>query len=125
MYAYNSIGNSSYSNEASTIITGIAAGGDGIPASYSLHQNYPNPFNPVTKIRFDLPNAVYVKLVISDILGREAAYLINELMQPGRHEINWNAGALPSGVYFYKLEAIPSAGSGQGFVNIKRLILLK
>jgi len=80
-----------------------------IPNGYKLSQNYPNPFNPVTKIKFDVPldsrlrgNDIVI-LKIFDVLGREIATLVNEKLQPGSYETEWDASNYPSGVYFCKL----------------------
>jgi len=85
---------------------------------YSLMQNYPNPFNPVTEIRYQIPENTSVILAIYDLLGRELKILINEKMNAGVHNVNWNATPYPSGVYIVKL----TAGN---FVASKKLILLK
>ncbi len=90
-------------------LTGIASN-SGAPKSFSLKQNYPNPFNPVTKIKFDVPDAGNssgrsVLLVIYDELGREVATLVNQQLRPGTYEAEWDGTNSPSGVYFYKLEA--------------------
>jgi photosystem II stability/assembly factor-like uncharacterized protein len=97
--------------------------GSEIPTNYSLHQNYPNPFNPSTKIQFDIPSEVKrktldVKLLIYDILGKEVVTLVNEKLQPGTYEVNFNASNLSSGVYFYKL----TAGS---FTDTKKMLMIK
>ncbi|MDD5362515.1 MAG: T9SS type A sorting domain-containing protein [Ignavibacteria bacterium] len=96
-----------------------------VPTSFSLSQNFPNPFNPSTKIRFSIPENGKLKsengiitLKVYDILGKEVAALVNERMQPGTYEVNFNADGLSSGVYFYKL----SAGN---FLETKRMLLLK
>jgi len=89
-----------------------------IPSKYSLSQNYPNPFNPVTKIRFDLPRAGFVKLTVFDALGREVETLVYEHQSPGTYEASFNASQYASGVYFYRLTA-------DGFTETKRMILLK
>ena len=70
-----------------------------IPVEFSLKQNYPNPFNPSTTIRYDLPQASQVKLILYDILGNEVKTLINEQVQPGIHYVEFNAEGLASGVY--------------------------
>jgi len=93
-------------------------GGTMIPFEFALLQNYPNPFNPATTINYQLPNTSNVKLTIYDALGHVVNLLVNETQTAGNHEIVWNAGAFPSGVYFYRLEA----GS---FVSNKKMILLK
>ncbi len=94
-----------------------------IPGQFELYQNYPNPFNPVTKIKFDIPEAVKrktldVRLIIYDLLGKEITTLVNEPLQPGTYEVTFNGSNLPSGVYFYKL------GTGN-FKETKKPILLK
>ncbi len=92
---------------------------DLIPKDFYVDQNYPNPFNPATTIRFGLPEAADVNLIIYDILGREVATLINSRpMNAGIHSIIFNASALASGTYVYRL----SAGNK---VEIKKMLLLK
>lgn len=89
-----------------------------IPVSYKLNQNYPNPFNPSTKIKFQIPNSGLVTLKVYDILGNEMATLVNEQKSAGVYEINFNASALSSGIYFYKLQA-------GNFIETRKMILLK
>ena len=74
-----------------------------IPNEFSLGQNYPNPFNPATKIKFALHNKSFANLVIYDGLGREVETIVNEQLNAGIYEADWNASNFPSGVYFYKL----------------------
>ncbi|HCY74397.1 MAG TPA: hypothetical protein DHV28_00615 [Ignavibacteriales bacterium] len=88
------------------------------PVSFDLSQNYPNPFNPSTTIKFQLPKAGMVTLKVYDILGNEVAALVNEEKAAGQYEVNFNASALASGVYIYKIQS----GS---FINSKKMILLK
>lgn len=73
------------------------------PERTNLVQNYPNPFNPVTKVTFDLSNSGLTKGVVYDILGREVTTLVNEDLPAGRHQIDFNASNLPSGIYFFRL----------------------
>ncbi len=89
-----------------------------IPSSFDLHQNYPNPFNPTTVVRYQLPVASSVKLVVYDILGREMAVLANEKKNAGSYEVKFDAEGLSSGVYFYRMQA-------GDFTETKRLLLLK
>ncbi len=70
---------------------------------FILNQNYPNPFNPSTIISYELRVTNYVSLRIFDISGKNIATLVNEKQNAGNHEIEFNAGNLPSGIYFYKL----------------------
>jgi len=85
---------------------------------YKLSQNYPNPFNPVTKIRFQMPEGAYVKLVVYDVTGKEVARLVDGNMPAGYHEIDWDASVFASGVYIYKM----TAGA---FSEVKRMVLIK
>ncbi|MEJ2196004.1 MAG: T9SS type A sorting domain-containing protein [Ignavibacteriaceae bacterium] len=103
----------------SPIIVGVDGEDDyAVPTVYSLSQNYPNPFNPSTTIKFGLPQAGNVSLVVYDILGGKVAELINSELVAGYHTINFNASKLSSGVYFYRIQA-------GDFVSVKKLMLLK
>lgn len=89
---------------------------------FNLYQNYPNPFNPKTKISFnvrDLGTGLALSVLrIYDILGNEVTTLLNEYKTPGKHEIEFNAENLPSGVYVYELSA-------ENFIDRKKMIVLK
>ena len=76
-----------------------------VPSGVALEQNYPNPFNPETVIRFNVHSARWVRLAVYDLLGREVAVLADGVVQPGSHEIRWDASALASGAYIYRLSA--------------------
>ncbi len=104
-------------------VTAVTKNENQMPSEYKLHQNYPNPFNPVTKIKFDLPfvgarHVVPVQLMIYDFLGREIAILVNQQLNPGTYEVEWDGTDYPSGLYFYKLKA-------NKFTVTKKMILLK
>jgi hypothetical protein len=86
--------------------------------SYNLSQNHPNPFNPTTTIEFILPRPDFVTLMVYNILGQEQQTLVNESKDAGLNVIEFNARELPSGVYFYRLQA------GE-FVDTKKLLLLR
>ncbi len=88
------------------------------PSKFKLMQNYPNPFNPRTDISFSVGTYTYTSLRIYDLLGREVAVLVDEIKAPGEYSVQWNALAVSSGVYFYKLQA-------GGFCDMKKLVLLK
>jgi hypothetical protein len=88
------------------------------PRSYALEQNYPNPFNPATTIRYDLPVAGVVTLKVFDLVGQEVAVLVREYQEAGRHAVRFEAGHLPSGVYFYRLQT-------ERFIETKRMLLRK
>ncbi len=86
--------------------------------SYELSQNYPNPFNPNTIISYSLPKSSYVKLIVYNMLGQKVADLVNSFREAGKHEVNFNAVNLSSGVYIYTIRA-------GNFVTSKKMLLLK
>ena len=86
------------------ISTGVSTESERIVA-FALDQNYPNPFNPVTSIAFSLPDASYTTLKVFDVLGREVSVLIDGMVERGQHQALFEAGHLPSGIYFYRLES--------------------
>jgi hypothetical protein len=83
---------------------GVVAGKQ-LPATFALHPNHPNPFNPSTQIRFDLPEASNVSLIIYDILGRQVAELAKGEYEAGYHSVTWNASSFASGVYLARFVA--------------------
>ena len=107
---------------------------ESFPERYQLSQNYPNPFNPSTTISYSLPKTSNVSLRIFNTLGQEIASLVNEHEEAGNYQVRWNAN-VPSGVYFYclrvgdastGLRSEPQAkGSARGFVETKKMILLR
>jgi hypothetical protein len=99
-------------------VTGVTPGEVHVPSGVSLCQNYPNPFNPGTTIRFFLPERVHAVLRVFDMLGREVASLIDEVLEPGERNVRFEANGLASGVYFYELQA----GNA---VETKRFTILK
>lgn len=89
-----------------------------IPSEFKLEQNFPNPFNPSTVIKFAVPERSMITLKVYDIIGREIAILINEERDAGWYEQSFDASALSSGIYIYRL----SAGSK---VFSKKMMLIK
>ncbi len=88
------------------------------PLAYSLETAYPNPFNPSTQINYSIKKQGFVTLKVFDILGRETANLVNEVKPEGNFTVTFNAGNLPSGIYFYSLTA-------DDFHQTKKMILMK
>lgn len=84
---------------------GVNRSKDQMPKDFALQQNYPNPFNPSTVIEYSLPEFSSVSLNVYDMLGRQVAKLLNEYQGAGAHKVNFNASGLPSGIYFYSLNA--------------------
>ena len=97
-----------------------------LPAALRLLQNYPNPFNPATTIAFDLPMASCVTLKVYEVTGREVATLMKQQqMAAGNHRVIFSGRDLASGVYFYRLEAVPLQGSTPAFAAQKAMSLVK
>jgi hypothetical protein len=92
--------------------------GSNTPETYSLTQNYPNPFNPSTTIKYSIPEQSFVKIKVFNLLGQEIAELVNQEQHIGNYQLSFDATNLPSGIYFYKLEA-------GNFVQTKKMILIK
>lgn len=106
--------------DASTLAILIAAL---LPEEFALHPAYPNPFNPSTRIRFDLPQATPISLIIYDLIGREIARLEEGLLQPGYHEVVWNGRdnlgrPIASGLYFARMVT-------PAYVKTIKMVLLK
>ena len=97
---------------------GVIPISDKVPEKYLLYQNYPNPFNPSTNIKYQIVKMGLVNLTVYDAIGRQVETLVSLSQYPGTYEVQWNAAAYPSGVYFYKL-------STDGYSETKKLILLK
>jgi hypothetical protein len=85
---------------------------------YALEQNFPNPFNPITTIGYVLREKANAKLILLNAIGEEVAVLFNEEQEKGYHKVDFNAGTLASGVYFYQLKA-------GDFTHTRKMILLK
>jgi hypothetical protein len=86
--------------------------------TYQLFQNYPNPFNNATMINYQLLKAGHVELHVYNLLGQKVATLVSEMQQAGQHQAAFNAQNLPSGIYFYRIQA------GE-FHQVKKMVLLQ
>ncbi|HEY5533691.1 MAG TPA: DUF1028 domain-containing protein [Ignavibacteria bacterium] len=100
------------------LITNIRNVESEVPKSAMLYQNYPNPFNPSTNIKFSLINNAYVTLKVYNSLGKDVSVIVNETLKSGTYEVTFFADNLPSGVYYYRLDA----GECK---DTKRMVILK
>jgi hypothetical protein len=88
------------------------------PSAYRLWPAFPNPFNPITTIAFSIPVRQKVILKIFDAAGREVATLKEGELEPGRHDVLWQAAGMPSGLYFCRIASGP-------FTKAQKILLLK
>jgi hypothetical protein len=99
---------------------------EGLPGSYTLSQNYPNPFNPATRIDYTVTKAGPVSIKVFNTLGQEVRTLVDGPVSPGQHSVSFDASALPSGVYIYRMQARQTEGGQAGsFVESKKMVFLK
>ncbi|MFC2103193.1 SMP-30/gluconolactonase/LRE family protein [Bacteroidota bacterium] len=89
-----------------------------VPLAFSMSQNYPNPFNPITKIKYEVPQLTNASLKVYDVLGNEIVTLVNEEKPSGRYQIEFDGVDLPSGIYFYKINA-------GNYAAAKKMVLMK
>jgi len=99
-------------------ITSVAQESSQLPERFGLYQNYPNPFNPNTKIKFAVPAATRVSIKVYNITGEEVAEIVKQDYEPGFYLLDFNAGYLAGGIYFYKMQ------TGY-FTDTKKFILIK
>jgi hypothetical protein len=99
-------------------ITGVTEPLESVPMNFVLHNNYPNPFDLTTTIDITLHQASQVKIVVCDLLDNEIATLVNALLEPGVHSVQWNAINSASGIYIYKLITSNS-------VQARKMLLIK
>ncbi len=103
-----------------------------MPTEFTIRDNYPNPFNPTTTIRYDIPDAARVSLIIYDIMGREIRRLIDGVVEPGYHRAVWDARndlgvEVSSGVYIYRFTAQPVSdeNASAGIHYVRKMIYTK
>ena len=111
-------------------IVSIDDNSEEIARDFTLYQNFPNPFNPSTTIRFSILETANVSIKIYDVLGREISTLVNEVKTPGIYSSVWNGddnsgNKVSSGIYFYRIQAVPAGGRSNNFIETKKMILLK
>lgn len=118
--ATNFVGTGAFSSvyNFSTSITGVNTLNSELPKEYKLFENFPNPFNPVTKIKFSVPKSEKVTLKIYNTAGKLMIELLNNYINPGTYEVQWNAENFSSGVYYYSIESA-------SFRDTKKMILVK
>ncbi|MCF7803759.1 MAG: T9SS type A sorting domain-containing protein [Candidatus Marinimicrobia bacterium] len=100
------------------ITTSIDVASTGLPAKHTLAQNYPNPFNPTTNIRFELTEQTRASLSVYNARGELVQTLVDGVLTNGAHEATFNGAGLPSGVYFYRLQA----GTN---IEMRKMLLIK
>jgi hypothetical protein len=88
------------------------------PSEYKLYDNYPNPFNPATKIKFELKDTKLVTLKVYDITGKLIETLVNQKLQAGEYNVDFDGRNLSSGLYIYRIEA-------GDFKDTKKMMLIK
>ena len=98
--------------------TGIEDQSSSIPGKFEISQNYPNPFNARTAIEYALPQDSHVKIVIYNLLGQNIESLVDQSQTAGIHQVIWNAADVPTGVYFYRIEA-------GDFTQTRKMLLTK
>jgi hypothetical protein len=104
--------------ETPPLVTSVPSRQATVPASFALAQNFPNPFNPTTTIQFSLPAETFVTIKVYNIVGQTVATVLHDKRPAGTHAVAFDASHLPSGVYFYQI----NAGS---FVQTKKMVVLK
>ncbi|MCB9511074.1 MAG: hypothetical protein H6695_12860 [Deferribacteres bacterium] len=126
--AHALLANSDAHAVATEILTAADEAIEATPSVFWLGQNHPNPFNPETEIRFELPEASQVTLAVYNTIGQEVARLVETTLPAGQHRaiwrgMSWNGSLAPSGIYFYRLEAL--AKSGERVIMINKMSLLR
>lgn len=108
-----------YASSYTFDVTSTGVGDDGVlPQKFALSQNYPNPFNPTTRISYTIPGGTNVKLTVFNSLGQEVATLVDGFKEAGVHEASFSAAGIPSGMYFYRINA-------GGFTETRKMVVLK
>jgi len=122
---YTATDASGNSSSASATVTVLHDKGKGkgraklaLPGTYALLQNTPNPFNPITEIRYQLPEASEVRIVIYDLLGREVRRLVDGNVEAGYRSAVWDAKEVASGIYLVRMEA-------GDFVAVRKMMVLR
>ena len=98
-----------------------------VPTEFFLSQNFPNPFKDSTKIKYCLPVKTMVNLTVFNSDGEKVKQLVNQIQAAGTYETSLDGSDFKNGFYYYRIEAVPTGrqGSGQSFVENKKMVLLK
>ena len=113
--AINDVSDSTFTIEDPVSVDDLKSG---MPEVYDLYQSYPNPFNPSTTIKFSIPEATNVSLIIYNTLGQKVSQLVNSKLDAGRYSYEWNADNEATGMYIYELRT-------DKFVSVKKMMLIK
>lgn len=100
------------------VATGVEEDNSTLPTKFNLSQNYPNPFNPSTVIKYQVPQNSFVNINVYDVLGNQVRTLVREEKAAGSYDVKFDASNMPSGVYFYSIQA-------GAFTQTKKMILMK
>jgi hypothetical protein len=100
------------------VTTTAVTDGVSVPAVFAISQNYPNPFNPTTLVDYSIPQTTFVLIMVYDVLGREVARLANEVKRPGKYSVKYDGTNVPSGIYFYSIQA-------GNFHQVRKMLLIK
>ncbi|MCX6138539.1 MAG: aryl-sulfate sulfotransferase [Ignavibacteriales bacterium] len=105
--------------------SGVERGENQLALNYGLSQNYPNPFNPSTTLSYSLPTDSRVKIEIFNLLGQQIAELANGEQSAGWHRLEWNVSGAASGIFIYRMTAVPTNDPHKRFVQAKKMMLLR
>ncbi|MCC6636579.1 MAG: T9SS type A sorting domain-containing protein, partial [Ignavibacteriaceae bacterium] len=111
-------GNFNLSNIDFTLISTDIEDETQLPVEFDLSQNHPNPFNPSTVVKYSLPVDGFVNISVYNNLGEKVSVLVDGEVIAGKYSVSFDAGNLPSGVYFCRME------SGN-FISSRKMLLLK
>lgn len=99
--------------------------GKNLPTEFSLSQNYPNPFNPYTIIQYALPVDAYVTISVYNAIGQRVRLLVADKKEAGNHHIKFDGLDMPSGIYFYRIEATSISDPKKSFLHVRKMLLIK
>jgi hypothetical protein len=89
-----------------------------LPQAFGLGSTYPNPFNPSTTIAFSLAQSGLTKVTIYNLLGQQVETLQENVLPAGQHQVQWDASAHASGLYFVHLQQ-------NGRHDVRKMMLIK